>query len=120
MAVAVMPGILLSFRRRYVVRCLVIALCIGLAIGGRLFSSGGAEPPRGWVAVNTNFGDVSLPFHDFLAGQFIQQRAAEASARGLIFTEALGPRGSGATEAVWGRQRARVPRRDPSDVIVAW
>src|SRR5260370_24893516 len=101
MAVAVMPGILLSFRRRYVVRCLVIALCIGLAIGGRLFSSGGAEPPRGWVAVNTNFGDVSLPFHDFLAGQFIQQRAAGTSARVLIFPEALVPPASEGTAPFW-------------------
>ena len=110
-AVALMPGILLSFRRRYVVRCLVIALCIGLAIGGRLFSSGGAEPPRGWVAVNTNFGDVSLPFHDFLAGQFIQQRAAETSARVLIFPEAVVPRWSEATEAFWRQTLERCRRR---------
>jgi len=105
-AVALMPGIILAtqpmaFRGRCVVRCLVIGLCIALAIGGRLFPSGEAEPPRGWVAVNTNFGDVSQPFRDFVAAQFIQQKATESSARVLIFPEAVVPRWSEATEAFW-------------------
>jgi hypothetical protein len=86
-AVVLTPGILLStgaltFRRRCAVQCFVVTLCIGLAIGGRCFRSRDAESPRGWVAVNTHFGDVSLPFRDFLA---VQQRAAASSARVLIF-----------------------------------
>jgi F0F1-type ATP synthase membrane subunit c/vacuolar-type H+-ATPase subunit K len=105
-AVALLPGILLSaqvlaFRRRCVVRCFVIALCVGSAIGGCWFHSGDAPSPRGWVAVNTEFGDVSQPFRDFLAAQFIQQKAAESSARVLIFPEAVVPRWSEATEAFW-------------------
>ena len=107
-AVALTPGILLStprmaFRRRCVVMCLAITLCMGLAIGGRLFGSGSAEPPRGWVAVNTSFGDVSQPFQDFVAAQSIQQKATESSARVLIFPEAVVPRWSEATEAFWRR-----------------
>jgi hypothetical protein len=105
-AVALMPGILLStrpmaFRARCVVRCFVIGLCIALGIGGRLFRSVDAEPPRGWIAVNTNLGDVSRPFQDFVAAQFIQQKANESSARVLIFPEAVVPRWSEATEAFW-------------------
>jgi len=105
-AVALMPGILLStqpmaFRRRCVVRCLVVALCTGLAFGGRLLRPGDTSPPRGWIAVNTNFGDVSQPFRDFLAAQFIQRKATESSARVLIFPEALVPRWSEATETFW-------------------
>ena len=104
--VALMPGIFLStqrmaFRRRCVVTRFAISLCMGLAIGGRLFGSASAEPPRGWVAVNTNFGDVSQPFRDFVAAQFIQQKATESSARVLIFPEAVVPRWSEATEAFW-------------------
>lgn len=105
-AVAMMPGILLSLeplgaRRRGVVLCSVVALCSGLAVGGRFFRSGGAEAPRGWFAVNTHFGDVSQPFQDFLAAQFIQREVAERSARVLIFPEAVVPRWSEATEGFW-------------------
>jgi hypothetical protein len=115
-AVALMPGILLStqpmaLRRRCVARCLVIALCIGLAIGGRLSGSGSAEPPRGWVVVNTNFGDISQPFQDFVAAQFVQQKATESSARVLIFPEAVVPRWSEATEAFWRQTLVRCRRR---------
>lgn len=115
-AVALVPGILLStqrmaFRRRCVVTCLVITLCMVLAIGGRLFRPGTAEPPRGWVAVNTNFGDVSQPFQDFVAAQYIQQKATESSARVLIFPEAVVPRWSEATEAFWLQTLDRCRRR---------
>jgi predicted amidohydrolase len=104
-AVALTPGILLAtnalpLRRRYGIQCFAIALCIGLAIFG-CWRSGEAEPPRGWVAVNTHFADVSQPFRDFVAAQFIQQKAAGSSARVLIFPEAVVPRWSEATEAFW-------------------
>src|SRR5579864_2626336 len=66
-AVALLPGIVLSthavaLRRRCTVLCLVGACAMTLAIGGRLFTRGGAAPPPGWIAVNTHFGDVSRPF----------------------------------------------------------
>jgi hypothetical protein len=100
------PGIVLAAGalpvcRRWVVRCFVIGLCIGSAIGGWHSRSGVAQAPRGWVAINTHFGDVSQGFQDFVASQFIQQKAAESSARVLIFPEALVPRWSAATEAFW-------------------
>jgi hypothetical protein len=115
-AVVLTAGILLAtgaltFRRGCVVQCFVITLCTGLAIGGRCVRSGDPEPPRDWVAVNTHFGDVSQPFRDFLAAQFIQQRAAASSARVLIFPEAVVPRWSEATEAFWRRSLDRCRTR---------
>jgi predicted amidohydrolase len=104
-AVALMPGIILATTapafRRCGIRCLVIGLYVTLAVVGRLFRPGDVAPPRGWIAVNTNFGDVSQPFQDFVAAQSIQQKATESSARVLIFPEAVVPRWSEATEAFW-------------------
>jgi hypothetical protein len=104
-AVALMPGIILATGppafRRWGIRCLLIGLYVALGVGGRLFSPGDVAPPRGWIAVNTNFGDVSQLFRDFVAAQFIQQKATESSARVLIFPEAVVPRWSEATEAFW-------------------
>lgn len=124
LAVALTPGILLStgalsFRRRCVVQCFVITLCIGLAVGGRCFGLADAQPPRGWVAVNTRFGDLAQPFGDFLAAQFIQQRAAASSARVLIFPEAVVPRWSEATETFWRKSLDRCRRRGQILVIGA-
>jgi len=105
-AVALLPGIVLSthalaLRRRCAVLCLVSSSAVGLAIGGRLFAPGDAAPPTGWTAVNTQFGDVRQPFRDFLAAESVQQKAAETSARVLIFPESVVPRWSEATEAFW-------------------
>jgi hypothetical protein len=104
-AVAFMPGIILATEapafRRWGIRCLLIGLYVALGVGGRLFRPGGVAPPPGWLAVNTNFGDVSQPFWDFVAAQFIRQKAAESSARVLIFPEAVVPRWSEVTEAFW-------------------
>jgi len=105
-AVALLPGIVLSthafsLRQRCVVLCLVSVSVVVLAIGGRLFARGDATPPHGWIAVNSHFGDVSQPFRDFPAAQFIQQKAAETSARVLIFPESVVPRWSESTEVFW-------------------
>jgi hypothetical protein len=105
-AVALLPGIVLSthawaWRRRCAVLCLVSASVVGLAIGGRLLARGDVAPPPGWIAVNTEFGDVSQPFQDFPAAQLIRQKAAETSARVLIFPESVVPRWSESTEVFW-------------------
>ena len=63
------------------------------------------------MAVNTHFGDVSEPFRDFAAAQFIQQKAAESSAHVLIFPEAVVPRWSEATEAFWRQSLDRCRTR---------
>jgi len=116
-AVALLPGIFLSTpplgsRRRSVVLSFAIGLCIGFSIeGGRSFPPDHAKPPRGWIAVNTHFGDVSQPFRDFLAAQFIQQKAAETSAHVLIFPESVVPRWSEATEAFWRQSLDRCRTR---------
>jgi hypothetical protein len=115
-AVAFLPGIVLSthalaLRRRCGVLCLVIASTVGLAIGGRLFAPGDVESPPGWIGVNTHFGDVSQPFRDFPAAQFIQQKAAETSARVLIFPESVVPRWSEATETFWRQSLDRCRTR---------
>jgi apolipoprotein N-acyltransferase len=123
-AVALIPGILLAIqgmelRQRCAVRGFVIALCIAFTIGGRLFDSGDAKPPRRWVAVNTNFRDVSQPFRDYYAAQFIQQKAAESSARVLVFPESVIPRWSEATEAFWRQSLDRCRARGQILVIGA-
>jgi hypothetical protein len=115
-AVALLPGIILStrglgLRRRCVVLCFAIGFCIVFTIEGRIFPVGHPEPPRGWLAVNTHFGDVSEPFGDFPTAQFIQQKAAETSARVLIFPEAVVPRWSEATEAFWRQSLDRCRSR---------
>ena len=115
-AVALMPGIVLStgalaLRRRCAVLCLVSASAVALAIGGRLFAQGDAAPPPGWIALNTHFGDVSQPFQDFPAAQFIQQKAAESPARVIIFPESVVPRWSEATEAFWHQSLDRCRTR---------
>ena len=62
-AVVLLPGIVLSthalaLRRRCAVLCLVSACAVGLAVGGRFLAPGDAAAPTGWIAVNTQFGDV--------------------------------------------------------------
>jgi len=123
-AVAFMPGIVLStwtlnLRRRCIVLCLAIGFCIGFTIEGRIFLRGHAEAPRGWIAVNTHFGDVSQPFREFPAAQFIQQKAADTSARVLIFPESVVPRWSEATEAFWRQSLDRCRARGQILVIGA-
>jgi hypothetical protein len=123
-AVALLPGILLStqvldVRRRWVVRCFVIGFCIGITGEARVLRPGDAQPPRGWIAVNTHFGDVSGPFRDFPAAQFIQQKADETSARVLIFPEAIVPRWSEATEAFWHQSLDRCRSRGQTLAIGA-
>jgi hypothetical protein len=123
-AVALLPGIVLSaqalsLHRCRAVLCLVSVSALVLAIGGRLFSPGDAVPPAGWIAVNTHFGDVSQPFQDFSAAQFIQRKANETSARILIFPESVVPRWSEATEAFWRQSLDRCRRRGQILVIGA-
>src|SRR6266849_2533295 len=115
-AVALLPGIVLSthalaLRRRCAVLCLVSVSAVALAIGGRLFARGDAAPPPGWIAVNTHFGDVRQPFRDFIAAQFVQQKAAETSAGVLIFPESVVPRWSEATETFWHQSLDRCRTR---------
>jgi hypothetical protein len=105
MAIALLPGILLSthsldLRRRCAVLLVVTTVGVGLAIGGRVVSPSTKTIP-GWMAVNTYFGDVSRPFQAFVAARYMQSKAAAASARVLIFPEAVVPRWSGATAAFW-------------------
>jgi hypothetical protein len=111
---ACLPGIILStaalsFRRRCVVVCFVIGFVIGTVVEGQLFPSRPVTAPIGWTAVNTSFGDVSQPFQDFAASEFIQEKSTELTARVLIFPEAVVPRWSDATKLFWQQalERAR-------------
>jgi hypothetical protein len=116
-AVALLPGIILSTRAlSRPVRCtvvfLIISFWIGVRIGGGpMFHPRDAEPPRGWIAVNTHFGDVSEPFRDFHAAQFMQRKAAQTPARVLIFPESVVPRWSPATEVFWRQSLDRCRTR---------
>jgi len=96
MAIALLPGILLSTHSLDLRRCSAVLLVVtpvgvGLAIGGRVVSTSTKSIP-GWMAVNTYFGDVSRPFQAFVAARYIQSKAAAVSARVLIFPEAVVPR----------------------------
>jgi hypothetical protein len=84
---------------------------LGLAAGGRFFHPGDPQPPPGWIAVNTHFGDVSQPFRDFAAAQLIQQKATQTPARVLIFPESVVPRWSEATDAFWRQSLDRCRTR---------
>jgi predicted amidohydrolase len=106
--VALLPGVILSTQvlsiwRRCFVICFLTGFCTGATAHRLVFPQAEARPPAGWVAVSTNFGDVSKPFADFLAAQFIQKQANETEARVLIFPEAVVPRWSEATEAFWSQ-----------------
>ena len=115
-AVALLPGIVLStqrlrWHRRLILQSFVVALCIGFALECHFLHADRTQPPRGWIAVNTHFGDASKPFRDFRAAQFIQQKAAEASAHVLIFPESVVPRWSQATDAFWRQSLVRCRTR---------
>jgi hypothetical protein len=101
-----LPGILLSvpvltFRARWVALAFVTGFCIGVDLDAHIVGRTQPRPPVGWVAVNTHFGDLSAPFQDFRAAQFIQVTALESPTRVLIFPEAVVPTWSAATEAFW-------------------
>jgi hypothetical protein len=103
---AVLPGVVLSctaltLRRRCLAICLVSGFSIGMAIEAHASGPPSEDAPTGWIAVNTQFGDVSQPFRDFFAAQFIQQKSREVRARVLIFPEAVVPRWSEATQSFW-------------------
>lgn len=113
-AVGLLPGIVLSSQvlaRFRSVFCLAVAACIAVGVGARILYARDAHSPAGWIAVDTHFGDVSRPFRDFAAAQFVQKRAAEITARVVIFPESVVPRWSEATEAFWGRSLDQCRRR---------
>jgi hypothetical protein len=71
------------------------------------------------MAVNTYFGDVSRPFQDFVAARYIQSKATAASARVIIFPEAVVPRWSDATAAFWHESLDRCRARGQILVVGA-
>lgn len=115
-AVSSLPGLLLAIpalptRYSRIASWCVFTACIALAIVPRLLGSGDIARPSGWIAVNTNLGDVSQPFRDFAAARLIQDTAAKATARVLIFPESVVPRWSEATEDFWLQSLDRCRRR---------
>jgi hypothetical protein len=111
-AVALLPAVLLSAKSSNLrARGVVAGLAVSLCITSHVCYSGDPEPPRGWVAFNTHFGDLAEPFRDFEAAQFIQRKADERLARVLIFPEAVVPRWSEATETFWHQSLNRCRTR---------
>jgi hypothetical protein len=122
--VALLPGIVLSTkvldsRLRSAVLFVTICFLVGVAIGEGFGHRGDPEPPRGWVAVDTHFGDVSEPYRDFAAAQFIQRKAVGSSARVVIFPESVVPRWSEATESFWSKTLNQSRRRGQTLAIGA-
>ena len=105
-ATSLLPGIVLAFARSTIGRsrvclCVAFSAVIALSVGSHCFNRQEAKPPANWEAVNTNFGDLSRPFQDFVAAQSIQERVAASPARVVIFPEFVVPRWSNATVAFW-------------------
>ncbi len=105
-ATSLLPGIVLAFdhstiSRSRVCPCLAFSAVIALGVGSHCFNRHEAKPPANWEAVNTNFGDLSRPFQDFVAAQSIQERVAASPARVVLFPEFVVPRWSDATVAFW-------------------
>jgi apolipoprotein N-acyltransferase len=99
-ATALLPGVILLARHNSTASQpfrLALLAVFALGVGSHLLNPTDARPPAGWEAVNTDFGDVSKPYQQFVAAHSIQQRAAASSARVLIFPEAVIPRWSDAT-----------------------
>jgi hypothetical protein len=111
-AVALLPGVLLSTQSlSFRLRATVIGLVVALGAASHVSYPGDAELPGDWTAIDTHFGNVSEPFRDFAAAQFIQQKANESSAHVLIFPEAVVPRWSEATEVFWHQSLDRCRTR---------
>lgn len=105
-ATGLLPGIVLAFDRSTFGRsrvclCLVFSVVITLGVGSHCFGRQEVKPPANWEAVNTDFGDLSQPFQDFVAAQAIQERVAASPARVVIFPEFVVPRWSDATVTFW-------------------
>jgi len=105
-ATSLLPGIILAFDhlpigRARVCFCLASSAVITLCVGSHCFGREEAQAPANWEAVNTDFGDLSRPFQDFIAAKSIQERVAASPARVVIFPEFVVPRWSDATEAFW-------------------
>ncbi len=74
---------------------------VALGLGSQCVASSEVKPPANLEAVNTNFGNVSRPFQEFLAASSIQQRIAASSSRVIIFPESVVPLWSDATSDFW-------------------
>jgi apolipoprotein N-acyltransferase len=107
-ATALLPGIVLalSHSRASSARIgLRVALTPGVAMGiyAHAFIAGQPPLPARWEAVNTNFGDLSRPFRDFSAAQWIQEHIAASQARVVIFPEFVVPFWTDATRDFWSQ-----------------
>jgi hypothetical protein len=114
--IGLLPGVILSSqaletRHRWSVLCFTIASCTAVGFAARMLYPQDADRPAGWAAVNTHFGDVSQPFRDFAAAQFIQKEATVSRSRVVIFPESVVPRWSEATKAFWGQSVDQCRRR---------
>ena len=97
---ALLPGLSLSSPRKLMPA--IIAAVFALSAAAHLFASAERTIP-GWQAIDTHFGNVSLPLRDYQIAQFIQECAAQSPTQVLIFPEFLIPRWSEETEIFWSR-----------------
>jgi hypothetical protein len=114
--IGLLPGVILSSqalesRHRWSVLYFTIASCTAVGVAARILYPHDADRPAGWAAVDTHLGDVSQPFRDFVAAQFIQKVAAVSRSRVVIFPESVVPRWSEATKAFWGQSLDQCRKR---------
>ncbi len=97
---ALLPGLLLSSPQKLMPA--IISAVFLLSAAAHLCANAERTIP-GWQAIDTHFGNVSLPLRDYEVAQFIQERAGQSPAQVLIFPEFLIPRWSETTELFWSR-----------------
>lgn len=80
-------------------------------------------PPPGWVAVNTQFGDIAhhtpSPLMQYQAALQIQQEATSRQAAVLAFPETVVPYWTVATEAFWDQTLSKLRARGETIIIGA-
>src|SRR5579883_913628 len=80
-------------------------------------------PPRGWEAVNTNFGGIShggrMPAAQFASMHWLQERARESRARVIVFPETVLPMWTDATELFWQQTLAELRASGKAMIIGA-
>lgn len=123
-AVALLPGIVLSTKvldsgLRGAVLFVMICFLAGVASDEHFRNRGDAAPARGWVAVDTHFGDISEPYRGFAPPQFIQRKAVGSAAQVVIFPESVVPRWSEATESFWSKTLDQCRRRGQTPALGA-
>jgi apolipoprotein N-acyltransferase len=107
-ATVLLPGIVLALCYSGVASAgiglrVALAAVIAMGIYAHAFNAEQPALPARWEAVNTNFGDLSRPFRDYSAAQWMEEYIAASQARVVIFPEFVVPFWTDATRVFWSQ-----------------